>query len=160
MCPPIGSPKNISHLSSTFLPFFWFKIHFPNRMKIYPFCIFWRFYAREELLNNASLNLKSYFQRKQINPLIFMCVAIKSALKVSSFTFKIKIDIHIFSKSWRVIIPISLSVSKCLQYIIRLEKNVFNPFYLRLPCCIRDLKQVLLKQNSLKGNDYGVLKII
>ena len=53
----------------------------------------------EELLNNASLNLKSYFQRKQINPLIFMCVAIKSALKVSSFTFKIKIDIHIFSKS-------------------------------------------------------------
>ena len=95
----------------------------------------------------------------QINPFImFMCVAIKFALKVSSFTFKIKIDIHIFSKSWRVIISISLSISKCLQYIIRLEKNVFNPFYLRLPCCIRNLKQVLLKQNCLKGNDYGVLK--
>ena len=54
-------------------------------------------------------------------------------------TFKVKIDIHVFAKSRRVIISVGSRISERLQDVIRLKKNIFYPLDLILLCHICDL---------------------
>ena len=43
-------------------------------------------------------------------------------------TFKVKVDVHVFSESGGVVVAIGLGVSKSLQDIVRLKENIFDSF--------------------------------
>ena len=76
-----------------------------------------------------SNNKKIFFSKKNIcmNYIIILLSSnIFYLIMILSYTFEVKVDVHVLSKSGGVIIPVGLSITKGLQDIIGLEKYILN----------------------------------
>ena len=58
-------------------------------------------------------------------------------------SFEVKVDIHIFAKSTRIIISVGFRIAKCLQYNIWFNEDIFNPVKKTLSC-----KKLFHKRNE------------